>query len=69
MEQKHIADAFVFELSKVDRVDIRERMVGEPAQRRRGSRTAGRRRPRARAAPGEAEPAVEPCTDLPSRRR
>ena len=27
VEQKHIADAFVFELSKVERVDIRERMV------------------------------------------
>jgi catalase len=26
-EQQHIADAFVFELSKVERVDIRERMV------------------------------------------
>jgi len=28
VEQKHITDAFVFELSKVERVDIRERMVG-----------------------------------------
>src|SRR3954453_5163546 len=28
VEQKHIPDAFVFELSKVERVDIRERMVG-----------------------------------------
>lgn len=27
VEQRHIIDAFVFELSKVDRVDIRERMV------------------------------------------
>ena len=27
-ERQHIADAFVFELSKVERVDIRERMVG-----------------------------------------
>jgi catalase len=27
IERQHIADAFVFELSKVDRVDIRERMV------------------------------------------
>jgi catalase len=27
VEQQHIADAFVFELSKVDRLDIRERMV------------------------------------------
>jgi catalase len=27
IEQQHIADAFVFELSKVDRPDIRERMV------------------------------------------
>ncbi len=28
VEQKHIGDAFVFELSKVDTVEIRERMVG-----------------------------------------
>ena len=28
VEQKHISDALVFELSKVDRMDIRERMVG-----------------------------------------
>jgi catalase len=28
VEQKHIADAFVFELSKVERPDIRARMVG-----------------------------------------
>jgi len=28
VEQKHIVDAFVFELSKVERPDIRERMVG-----------------------------------------
>jgi catalase len=27
IEQQHIVDAFVFELSKVDRLDIRERMV------------------------------------------
>jgi catalase len=27
VEQKHIGDAFVFELSKVERLDIRERMV------------------------------------------
>ena len=36
IEQQHIVDAFVFELSKVERPDIRERMVAEPAQRRRG---------------------------------
>ncbi|MDP1617272.1 catalase [Phenylobacterium sp.] len=28
IEQKHMGDALVFELSKVDRLDIRERMVG-----------------------------------------
>lgn len=28
IEQQHIADAFVFELSKVEREDIRARMVG-----------------------------------------
>ena len=28
IEQQHIADAFVFELSKVERPDIRARMVG-----------------------------------------
>ena len=28
VEKKHIADALVFELSKVERVEIREAMVG-----------------------------------------
>ena len=32
VEQKHIVDAFVFELSKVDRVDIRQRMRGSVAE-------------------------------------
>ena len=46
VEQQHIADAFVFELSKVERPDIRVRMVAQPAQRRRRTRRRGGRRAR-----------------------
>ena len=66
VEQQHIADAFVFELSKVERPDIRARMVAQPAQRRRGPRRSRRRRarPRRAARPVDAGPAT-PVTDLP----
>ena len=59
VEQQHITDAFVFELSKVERPDIRARMVREPAAtstrtRRSASPTASdsnrRRRRRSRPA-------------------
>jgi catalase len=64
VEQKHIADAFVFELSKVERVDIRERMVAnlrnvddEFAQQI--ADLLGLEK-----LPDKSEPAVEPRTDL-----
>jgi catalase len=64
VERKHITDAFVFELSKVERVDIRERMVGnlrnvdgDLAQQ--VSDLLGLEQ-----FPAKTEPAVEPRTDL-----
>ena len=54
IEQRHIADAFVFELSKVDGPAIRERDGRQPAQRRRAAR-----RPRS--------PTARPGDELPAR--
>ena len=48
IEQQHIIDAFVFELSKVERPDIRARMVANLMQRRRRPGDIGRRRARPR---------------------
>ena len=50
VEQQHIADAFVFELSKVERLDIRERMVANLRNVDDGPRAAGRRPARPAAA-------------------
>ena len=52
VEQKHIADALIFELSKVKTPVIRERMVVASAQHRRDAGRQGRRRARAE---GDAE--------------
>jgi len=64
VERKHIADSFVFELSKVERVDIRERMVGnlrnvDEDLARQVSDLLGLEQ-----LPAKTEPAVEPRTDL-----
>ena len=64
VEQKHITDAFVFELSKVDRVDIRERMVGnlrnvDEDLAQQVADLLGLEQ-----LPAKTEPAVEPRTDL-----
>ena len=50
IEQQHIADAFVFELSKVERARHPRADGRQPAQRRRGPRRDDRRRARARRA-------------------
>jgi catalase len=65
VEQKHIADAFVFELSKVERVDIRERMVAnlrnvDEDLAQQVADLLGLEQ-----LPPKTEPAVEPRTDLP----
>jgi catalase len=64
VERKHITDSFVFELSKVERVDIRERMVGnlrnvDEDLARQVSDLLGLEQ-----LPAKTEPAVEPRTDL-----
>ncbi|MET0626905.1 MAG: catalase, partial [Acidimicrobiia bacterium] len=65
IEQKHIEDAFVFELSKVDRPDIRRRMV---ANLRNVDEELARRVAdglRLDDYPEPSVPASEPITDLP----
>ena len=69
VEQQHITDAFVFELSKVERPDIRVRMVRNLLNVDRGTRRAvadglGLDEPSTPSTPARA-----PITDLPSRRR
>jgi catalase len=64
VERKHITDSFVFELSKVERVDIHERMVGnlrnvDEDLARQVSDLLGLEQ-----LPAKTEPAVEPRTDL-----
>ena len=49
IEQKHLCDALVFELSKVERPDIRERMVCPPVQHSRRVGGDGGERPGHRA--------------------
>ncbi len=65
IEQKHITDAFVFELSKCDRADIRIRMVA-------GLRNVDEDLAKnvadglgLKELPGATEPASQPITDLP----
>ena len=61
VEQKHIADAFTFELSKVERRRHPRAHGGEPPQRRRGPGRAGGRPARAsQELPERSEPAAEP---------
>ena len=65
IERRHIGDAFVFELSKCERPDIRSRMVAGLRERRRGPgvRRRGRARPRP-SCPAAAPAARAPLTDL-----
>ena len=65
IEQKHIGDALVFELSKVERVDIREKMVGHLRNIDETLATVvsgGLGLPKL---PAPAKAAVKPRTDLP----
>ena len=72
IEQQHIGDAFVFELSKVERADIRERMVANlrnvdedlAATRRRRARARRRCPTRANAAAARRSPTSPPSPAL-----
>ena len=65
VEQKHMADALTFELSKVGRMDIRERMVGHLRLIDDGLAEAVAEGIGLPEMPDKAEPAKEPVTDLP----
>eukprot|EP00903_Cladosiphon_okamuranus_P003765 g3763.t1 len=64
-EQKHIADAFVFELSKVDTPSIRERMVSHLLNVSEELAEAVAEGLGLEELPAAAPPAREPITDLP----
>ena len=67
VEQRHIADAFTFELSKCDQEAIRDPDGGRAAQRRRGPGRGGGRRARpARDAGRRCPPPAKPSADLPA---
>ncbi|OWU68108.1 catalase [Marinibacterium profundimaris] len=65
VEQKHMADALTFELSKVGRMDIRERMVGHLRLIDEGLAEAVAEGIGLPEMPDKAEPAKAPVTDLP----
>jgi catalase len=65
IEQKHIGDALVFELSKCMRVDIRERMVGHLRNIDARLATVVATGLGLSAMPPAAKPAVAPIADLP----
>ncbi|MBB4859377.1 catalase [Novosphingobium chloroacetimidivorans] len=65
IEQKHIGDALVFELSKVERVDIREKMVGHLLNIDETLATVVADGLGLTKLPPKAKAAVEPRTDLP----
>ena len=64
VEQAHIVDAYVFELSKVERVDIRSRMVAN-LRNVHEDLASGVADGLGLELPDASEPAVEPRTDLP----
>ncbi len=65
IEQKHIGDALVFELSKCERVDIRESMVGHLLNIHEKLATVVATGLGLKAMPAPAKAAVETRTDLP----
>src|SRR5690606_30898837 len=65
IEQKHIGDALVFELSKCERIDIRERMVGHLRHVDEGLAATVATGLGLKALPQPAEAHVAPRTDLP----
>jgi catalase len=65
VEQQHMIDAFVFELSKVERADIRERMVANLRNVDEDFAEAVGSRLGLPAMPVATKPAAEPIKDLP----
>ena len=65
IEQKHIGDALVFELSKVERLDIREQIVGHLLNIDKKLAAVVATGLGLKALPKAAKAAVEPRTDLP----